>query len=61
MAMAMYKIRIIANACITRYDSGEGDILSIVGSYNLAQEDKDLVLAEIFTKRPDIAATVSEG
>lgn len=53
--MPMYKIRIIANACITRYNSGEREITDIVASYNMAQEDADLVLAEIYTKRPDIA------
>lgn len=55
MAMPMYKIRIIANACITRYNGGEREITDIVDSYNMAQEDADLVLAEIYTKRPDIA------
>lgn len=54
MALAAYKIRIIANACITRYDNGEGTITFIVGSYNLAPEDQTAVLAEIFAKRPDI-------
>jgi hypothetical protein len=54
MAMAAYKIRIIANACITRYNNGEGDIVTIVDSYNLSVEDKQLVLAEIYAKRPDI-------
>jgi len=54
MAKPMYQIRIIANACITRYNSDEGDIDSIVNSYNLAKADKELVLAEVYTKRPDI-------
>lgn len=58
MAMPMYKIRIIANACITRYNNGEGDIITIVDSYNLTQEDRDLVLAEIYAKRPDIAPEI---
>lgn len=55
MAMPMYKIRIIANACITRYNGGEREITDIVDSYNMSAEDRDLVLAEIYTKRPDIA------
>lgn len=54
MAKPMYQIRIIANACITRYNQGEREITDIVDSYNMAQEDVDLVLAEIYTKRPDI-------
>ncbi len=36
MAKPMYQIRIIANACITRYDSGEKDINQVVDSYNMA-------------------------
>lgn len=54
MAMAIYKVRIIANACITRYDGGEREIADIVASYNLAEVDSTAVLAEIATKRPDI-------
>ncbi|MCQ4363128.1 hypothetical protein KQR54_18690 [Mycobacterium gordonae] len=57
MAKPMYQIRIIANACITRYNGGEREITDIVGSYNMAADDRDLVLAEIYTKRPDIAPT----
>jgi len=58
MALAMYKIRIIAAACITRYNNGEGDIDDIVNSYTyLTAEDKVLVYAEIYTKRPDIEAS----
>jgi hypothetical protein len=52
--MAMYKIRIIANACITRYDTGEREITDIVASYNMASDDQNLVLAEIYAKRPNI-------
>ncbi|MCQ4363024.1 hypothetical protein KQR54_18165 [Mycobacterium gordonae] len=58
MAMPMYKIRIIANACITRYNGGERAITDIVTSYNMAQDDADLVLAEIYAKRPDIGPEV---
>ena len=52
--MLMYKIRIIANACITRYDRGERTMNNIVSSYNLTEEDKSLVIAEITAKRVDI-------
>jgi len=51
----MYQIRIIASACITRYNGGEREITGIVDSYGMAQEDRELVLAEICAKRPDIA------
>jgi hypothetical protein len=54
MAMAAYKVRIIANACITRYDGGEREMIDIVNSYNLTTEDANLVKAEIVVKRPDI-------
>lgn len=56
MAMPMYKIRIIASACITRYDNGEGDIDTIVDSYNLAPDDRAAVMTEIYNRRPDIQA-----
>lgn len=55
MPMAMYKIRIIARACITRYNNGEREITDIVDSYNLSADNRELVLAEIFAQRPDIA------
>ncbi|WP_424766289.1 hypothetical protein [Paenibacillus sp. sgz302251] len=56
MAMPMYKIRIIAAACITRYNHGEGDIDDIVNSYHMGAEDRALVMAEIYSRRPDIEA-----
>jgi hypothetical protein len=58
--MAQYEIRIIANACITRYDVAEGSIDEIVDRYNLSVEDRDAVLNYIFQKRPDIGQSVSE-
>jgi hypothetical protein len=54
MAMAAYKVRIMANACITRYDGGEREMSDIVASYNLAEADANLVKAEIVAKRPEI-------
>lgn len=54
MALADFKIRIIARACVTRYNNGEGDIGTIVDSYNLAAEDRELVLAYVYSIRPDI-------
>lgn len=49
-----YKVRVYANGCITRYTRGEEDINAVLLSYNLSQENADLVRAEIMTKRPDI-------
>jgi hypothetical protein len=54
MALASYKVRIVANACITRYDAGEREITDIIESYRLNPEDADLVKAEVAAKRPDI-------
>jgi hypothetical protein len=55
MALAAYKVRIMANACITRYDSGERTMNDIVTSYNMSEEDTNLIKAEIIAKRPDIS------
>ncbi|MGO4347522.1 hypothetical protein AB4Z45_18705 [Paenibacillus sp. MCAF9] len=54
MAMSSYKIRIIANACITRYDSAEGTMIDIITNYNLAKEDRVLVISEVIAKLPNI-------
>jgi hypothetical protein len=55
--MASYKIRIIARACITRYDAGEGTMQEIMDSYGLASKDRDPVLTQIAAWRPDIELT----
>lgn len=55
MALAAYKVRIMANACITRYESGEREMVDIVASYNLLEVDSNLVKAEIIAKRPEIS------
>lgn len=54
MAIAMYKIRILANACITRYERGERTMNDIIDSYVITPEDRDLVVAEIISKQPDL-------
>lgn len=54
MALAMYKVRIVANACITRHDRGERTIVDIVDSYTMTAEDRELIVAEIVSKRPDL-------
>ncbi|MFB9330085.1 hypothetical protein ACFFSY_29430 [Paenibacillus aurantiacus] len=57
--MSMFIIRIIANACITRYNRGERQVEGIVNSYTaLNEEDRELVYAEIYTKRPDLVPVV---
>lgn len=52
--MKDFQIRVIARACITRYDLGEGDIKTIMGSYNLTTEDAVQVEAYIYSTRSDI-------
>lgn len=49
------KVRIVASAVITKVDRGEGEINTILDGYGLAGEDRDLVVAEVIAKRPDIA------
>jgi len=49
-----YQIRIIANACITRYNNGEGDINTIVDRYTLEPEDREAVMTEIRLRLPDL-------
>lgn len=49
-----YKVRVFANACITRHDRGELDIQKIVDSYKLDEANANLIKAEIMAKRPDI-------
>ena len=56
-----YKVRVFANACITRYTRGETDIQVVVQSYNLTDENADLIKAEIMSKRPDIEWIIKEN
>lgn len=49
------KIRLMANACITRYDRGEGTINDILSSYNIQPNHEILVKAQITEKRPDLS------
>lgn len=49
------KIRLMANACITRYDRGEGTIDDILSSYNIQPNHEILVKAQITEKRPDLS------
>lgn len=54
MVLADFKIRIIANACITRYTRGETDIQAVLNSYNLSEENEDLVKVEIMSNVTNI-------
>ena len=55
MSMSMYKIRIIANACITRFTRGERTMNEIIDSYNPTEENRTLIVAEIISKKSDIS------
>lgn len=54
MLLKPFQVRVIARACITRYNNSEGHIVEIVKNYNHSQENNDLILAEIASMRPDI-------
>lgn len=49
-----FQIRVIARACVTRYDIGEGDIGIVVSSYHLTAPDSERVIAYVYSQRPDI-------
>lgn len=61
MVLADYKIRIIANACITRYTRGETDIQEVLDSYNLSEENGYLVKVEIMSNDTDIEWVENES
>lgn len=48
------QVRICANACVARYERGEGELTAIVNSYPLKQAIRKRVLAEIYAKRPNL-------
>jgi hypothetical protein len=54
--LAAYKIRIIGNACITRYDAGEGTLTQILGTNysGLLIEDRTSVINYVIGIRSDI-------
>lgn len=64
MPLEDYKIRIIGNACITRFSKGEaGDLKTIIDTrYSaLQQEDRDEVIKHVNSSRPDIPYEASEA
>ncbi|KAF6565908.1 hypothetical protein G9G63_07000 [Paenibacillus sp. EKM202P] len=54
VALTEAQIRICAHACITRYERGEGDIATIMGSYALNEEEREQVMKIILSKRSDL-------
>ncbi|MDP1509817.1 hypothetical protein L8C07_14740 [Paenibacillus sp. CMAA1739] len=55
-ALTEAQIRICAHACITRYERGEGDIATIMGSYALNEEQREQVVKIILSERSDLIA-----
>ncbi|MDR6777511.1 MULTISPECIES: hypothetical protein [Paenibacillus] len=53
-ALTEAQLRICAHACITRYDRGEGDIATILGSYALDEKQREQVMKIILSKRSDL-------
>ncbi|MEC0233079.1 hypothetical protein P4H71_01745 [Paenibacillus kribbensis] len=53
-ALTEAQLRICANACITRYDRGESDIATIIGSYALDEMQRKQVMKMIISNRSDL-------
>ncbi|TKH44048.1 hypothetical protein C1I60_11905 [Paenibacillus terrae] len=53
-ALTEAQLRICAHACITRYDRGEGDIATIIGSYALDEQQGGEVMKIILSNRSDL-------
>ncbi|SUA96658.1 Uncharacterised protein [Paenibacillus thiaminolyticus] len=49
-----FQIRVLARACVTRYNLGEGDMDTIISSYHLTAPDSERVIAYVYSQRPDI-------
>ncbi|OMF54670.1 hypothetical protein BK138_16050 [Paenibacillus rhizosphaerae] len=49
-----FQVRVVANACITRVNDGEGTIDQVVSSYPMQEDDKEKVLAYAYVLRPDL-------
>ncbi|NUU61280.1 hypothetical protein [Paenibacillus agri] len=60
-SLAAAKIRLMANACITRFDRGERPIEDVIHSYNMQVDNEQLVREQIVEKRPDISFTETLG
>ncbi|WP_226003415.1 hypothetical protein [Paenibacillus sp. BJ-4] len=53
-ALTEAQLRICSQACITRYDRGEGDLTTILGSYILDEEQREQVMKVILSNRSDL-------
>lgn len=50
-----FQVRVVANACITRVNDGEGTIDQVVSTYPMQSDDREKVLAYAYVIRPDLA------
>ncbi|CAH1057633.1 hypothetical protein [Paenibacillus pseudetheri] len=54
MALKDFQARVVANACITRVNNGEGTIEEVTATYKMTAEDRVKVLAHVYVLRPDL-------
>ncbi|MCV9949396.1 hypothetical protein [Paenibacillus sp. BT-177] len=55
-AVTETQLRICAYACVTRYDRGEGNIATIIGSYALDEKQRKQVKEMILSHRSDLGS-----
>ncbi|MDQ0493921.1 hypothetical protein [Paenibacillus brasilensis] len=53
-ALTEAQLRICAQVCITRYDRGDGDLATILGSYILDEEQREQVMKFVLSNRSDL-------
>lgn len=49
-----FQVRVVANACITQVNEGEGTIDQVVSNYPMQPHDREKVLAHVYVIRPDL-------
>lgn len=54
MSLAPFQIRVLAGACIAKYDKGERSMNDIIVYYDQTPENNELIKAEILVRRPDM-------
>lgn len=54
MMLKDFQVRVVANACITRVNDGEGTIDQVVSTYPMQMDDREKVLAYAYVIRPDL-------
>lgn len=52
-----FQVRVVANACITRVNEGEGTIDQVVSTYPMQPDDHEKVLAYAYVICPDLVPT----